>query len=396
MDFFDGLDKDKRKLLTTFMIVLLLVPLTVYGGTKVFEYPGRCAICHSMKPEYYTWQASTHGKAKVVCLSCHSAPGIKNAAKRRLAGIKAIYSTATGTYKPPIKIFDTVKDSACERCHDMSQRQSQPEARDLNVPHQVHKAAGIFCSKCHAGIAHGNIANRQMTYTADYPKWTKMMGVTMMSNPEQIGVQMETCMRCHMLRKVTMKCNSCHPSGKEPASHKSPDFLNNTHGLMAEQELKQCDACHGYMSNKPVDIFKEKAVFKQYLKEETDKEEVSLLIPYSRANTFCRDCHAKRPERHKAADFITSHGDSAHKDKDGCMICHDNRAAAVGGRPAAANGETVTLVACGKCHPSSHSSHVQWRMGYHPYPLLEPLRITRSCYSCHTEAKCGRCHGVLK
>ncbi|MHB9093369.1 MAG: multiheme c-type cytochrome [Eubacteriales bacterium] len=391
--------KGKKKLLTTFLMSLWLVPLTIYGGIKVVDYPGRCALCHSMKPEYYTWQASTHGKAEVSCVSCHSPQGISNIIKDKLRSFKQIYYTVTDNYTSPIRIIYTVQDGACERCHDMNKRLISPsKAPDLKVPHKVHKEAGILCSKCHAGTAHGNIPDRKVSYAADYKKWNELLGKSMMSDPRYVRPQMETCMRCHTLRKATLKCKSCHPSGKLPATHKNSDFRNRSHGMMAKQGLEECNSCHGSMSDKPVEVFKEPEIFKQFLNEEVSKKQPSPLIPYARGNSFCRNCHAKRPPSHSVPGYKQSHGESASKDKTRCAVCHDNNAVSgtTGAKPVSAYGETVTLVGCSSCHPSSHSDSVQWQKGYHPYPIPTPPRLTRSCYSCHNETKCGKCHDVLK
>lgn len=404
MDFWDRLVTDKRKFWTIVIPGVCLVLLAVYGGIKGYNYPGRCAICHSMKPEYYTWQASAHGQAGVVCVSCHTSESLREMVQYKIKGAKEIYDTVTRSYVTPIRILDVVKDSACEKCHDISKIEAASDkSANLNMPHQAHKQAMVTCAKCHNGMAHGHIADRKVTYEADFARWSPALGKEMMSDPGAVGLQMETCIRCHELRNVTKQCNSCHPAGKQPPSHSSTDFKDKTHGQLARQSLKECDSCHSFSSQDPVEMFKEEESFRQFLNQQKSdgpkNQEASQLIPYTRTNTFCRECHAKRPPSHGAARYEEAHGQAAKVDGSKCAVCHDNnvQTGPGGGKLTQAAGETVTLVACISCHPSTHSRSLAWQKGYHPgYKLPNPLKINRSCYDCHNEQQCGSCHGMLK
>ncbi|WML46921.1 NapC/NirT family cytochrome c [Neobacillus sp. PS3-34] len=59
------------------LAVLFLALLTSVGfiGLETTSNSKFCSSCHEMKPEYYTWKASTH--SEVDCVSCHIEPGPK-------------------------------------------------------------------------------------------------------------------------------------------------------------------------------------------------------------------------------------------------------------------------------------------------------------------------------
>ncbi len=396
MNFNINFKYKRTKLITGLLFSFWMVPLTVYGGLQIVS-PELCAVCHMMKPEYYTWQVSSHGKAKVKCLSCHIPPGPINFMKYNILGLKNVYSAAVDNYVTPIKMIRPTPDSACEKCHELKEVDKSSKQK-ITAAHRKHKNQGVHCARCHRGVAHGNIADRKVTYEGDYQKWDRSLGESLMSDIRFVRPDMDTCMRCHQLRNVTKECKACHTGGKRPADHNSDDFTNKSHGPLARRDLQYCDSCHGYMSEKPPEVLKERHKYKEFLDQGKPPKEASPVIPYTRENTYCKKCHGKRPLSHNRTDYIQSHGLLAAKDKNRCEVCHDNYIARGPGGTTVTQtgGGAVTLTACGDCHPSSHYDSVQWKNGYHPVPLPNPRKITKSCYVCHLEKACSRCHGLLE
>lgn len=388
-----------RKITKAVLLIYMCAGLLIlYGGMKFNSYPKRCTACHSMKPEYFTWQASSHGKAYVTCVSCHSPPGIKGFVRNKLKGFRELYYSVTDSYVAPIRMLETIPDDSCERCHALNKLTAVPKG-EIIVAHNTHKKQGVRCVKCHRGIAHGNIADRKVTYQSDYLKWDEVFGKTLMGNTSFTRPDMEDCIRCHQLRKLSIACKVCHKNSMLPAGHNSNDFKYKSHGRLAAKNLRYCDSCHSYLSRQQISGLTEPEKFIQFLEQEKKKNPAISVVNYARTNTHCKTCHGKRPPSHKGGDFIEKHGLLAKQDQNSCATCHNDQT------QQGPNGtqltqisaeELVTKTTCGSCHPSIHANSVQWKKGYHPIPLPAKPKITKSCYVCHTEETCGACHGRLK
>jgi len=383
-----------------FVVILLgllfFIPFIIYKAT--IGNSGFCGLCHMMKPEYYTHKASTH--SRISCAACHIAPNPQSILDAGKSAVENTFRAITGTYVAPIKMLRPIDDRACERCHNMNTRVVSSSVEDLVIPHDKHKAKGINCNKCHSGVAHGNIANRRVTYEADYKRWDPVLGETLMGEPRQLIPTMDACMRCHELRKVTKACSACHPSGMMPDDHIPPAFKNGGHGKEAAKDLEYCNSCHGYMSNKAVEVTKEVSAVKKLLDQKmsrTKPKQAGVTVnTYARQNTFCKDCHGKRPPSHKP-DYPQTHGPTAETNKQRCATCHDNQlgSAPDGAKFAQKPEDAVTMTTCGQCHPSSHYDNLQWKQ-YHPIEMPKPVKLIKLCYDCHNDESCGGCHGKIK
>jgi nitrate/TMAO reductase-like tetraheme cytochrome c subunit len=358
-----------------FLGLFLFVGVAGLKGTSSSEF---CASCHEMKPEYYTWKASSH--SEVDCVSCHIEPGLENLAKSKAEGVVELYKKTTKTYTAPIRMPDEIPDSACETCHNVSQREVTASG-DIIIPHDKHKTEGVECIQCHSGTAHGKIADRKMTFQADYLKWDEKVGTAAMSEIEWIRPDMDTCMECHKARKVTTECTACHTTGMVPDSHKKEDFKLKTHGKQASTDLKDCNVCHKDMSSESLSDFEEVSTLTKYLNANKEQVKKKNHYDYAKANTFCRDCHSQRPQSH-GSYFIKEHGELASQNKEKCMACHDVQKS---------NGSNITQVACGTCHPSSHTRNKEWRKR-HPVQVSASQKLTESCFRCHSETTCKACH----
>lgn len=396
-----GLDYSQKKI--RFTAVLLFYTgaflLTFYGTLELTGRPSLCLTCHMMKPEYYTWQASSHKKIK--CVSCHVPPGLINAVKYRFTGLKKIYYTAKDSYTSPILLLNPVTDAACSRCHNMNTRIVDPSG-DVIIPHKVHAKNKIECSKCHVGVAHGNIARRKVTYVSDYPKWDSSQGINLMSDNKFTLPDMDACMRCHKVRNASLACKACHTSTMLPEDHRNDNFKYRDHGKLAARDVNQCDTCHGYMTHQKTEEKKERVTYQDYLRQLKGftkpklRNTVLPVISYAKSNDYCRECHGKRPPSHIANTFIANHGQSAKSNKDRCMTCHNYQEIfGPKGVKSVEATDAASKVACSSCHPSIHSRSVQWKQGYHLLPLPAKPRLNKSCYTCHSNETCGRCHGKI-
>lgn len=109
----------KRALPYAFLGFVTLLLLT--GGTYAWDYtnsPVFCGTsCHTMPPEYASYQISPH--ARVDCVECHIGRGfVATRISRKAGDIKHVVALAFRTYEYPIRAGELrpARDT-CERCH---------------------------------------------------------------------------------------------------------------------------------------------------------------------------------------------------------------------------------------------------------------------------------------
>jgi nitrate/TMAO reductase-like tetraheme cytochrome c subunit len=363
------------KYMTLTLLFLALFFSIGFVGLEKASSSKFCSSCHEMKPEYNTWKASTH--SEVDCVNCHKEPGVKQIAKVQADGIIKNLRNEKVTSAAIIRMTKEIPNSACEKCHNMSTRQVTPSG-DIIIPHDQHLDKNIKCIQCHSNVAHGEIADRNMTFRTDYDKWDSKVGKAAMADLKFTRPTMETCMDCHIARKITTECKACHTSGMEPESHNKADFKTQSHGLLAKTDLTECNSCHKYMSTAPLEGYGTVSTIDKYLNQDSvqlDKNEHT----YAKENTFCQACHNKRPPSHNNT-FIGSHGAQASKNQEKCSTCHDEN------KTTTAGSNTVN---CSTCHQMKHLD--KWRED-HPIPVENVKKPEARCYTCHVEKTCTACH----
>ena len=370
--------RNRYKLYKFLTVALFLVVVFFSIGAITVETTSTskfCSTCHEMQPEYYTWKASSH--SEVDCVQCHIKSGVDEYAKAKANGLVEVYKKTTGKYTAPIRMPDEVPDESCEKCHNVYKRNFTTSG-DIIIPHDKHKEKDVTCVQCHSGIAHGNIDDRKMTFQSDYESWDSTIGKTAMSEMKFVKPDMDTCMECHKAKNITTECSACHTTGMVPDSHKQEDFKTKTHGQQAETDLQECNDCHKDMSTTKLEGYDEPSLVSKYLN--ADKQvSTKSHINYAKENSFCVDCHNIRPASH-TADLISNHGAYANQNKGKCSICHE-----VDRNVGTPQGKTV----CSSCHSKDHPNN--WRQS-HPVKVAENQRPQQSCYTCHVEKSCTRCH----
>ncbi|MGG1676492.1 NapC/NirT family cytochrome c [Neobacillus sp. NRS-1170] len=366
------------KFLTLTLFFLALFFFLGFSGLEATSSSKVCSSCHEMKPEYYTWKASAH--SEVECTSCHTDTVYKDLAKDKAGElVEKLKKQSSGTSAAPIRMPNEIKDSACESCHNVYTREFTPSG-DIIIPHDKHKNKGVECVQCHSGVAHGKVADRKMTFLTDLDKWDSKIGKAAMADIKFIRPDMDTCMECHKARKVSTECKTCHTTGMVPKNHKKADFSTKTHGKLAAKDLQKCNQCHKDMSAVPVEGYDDVPTLTKYLNKDTvtDQKKKSHY-DYAKDNTFCKDCHSKRPASHTQR-WMMDHGNQSAKDKQQCLACHNYQAA---------GGVKTTMVACSSCHPAMHKGFDKER---HPVPLSANQQVTDFCYTCHVKRTCSACH----
>ncbi|MBO0961419.1 NapC/NirT family cytochrome c [Neobacillus sp. MM2021_6] len=367
------------KIMTLALFFLVIFLALGFSGLKATSSSGFCSSCHEMKPEVYTWKASTH--SEVDCTSCHTNPVLKELAKdKSKEAVENLIKQTSSTSAAPIRMIGEVPDSACKSCHDVSKRDVTPSG-DLIIPHDKHMDKDIECSQCHSGVAHGKIADRKMTYQTDLDKWDEEIGKEAMADLKFTRPDMDTCMECHKARKVSTECKTCHTTGMVPKNHKVDNFKTKSHGLLAGEGIKECNECHKYMSSVDLEGYEEGSALNKYLNQ-SSKQQAKDQYDYAKENTFCVDCHSKRPASHENS-FISKHGDLAKVNQQMCTACHSINGMST---------PSTNQVNCSSCHQSSHSKkNPNWK-DIHKIPIAPDQKPSELCYTCHVKDRCTSCH----
>ncbi|PLS04344.1 NapC/NirT family cytochrome c [Neobacillus cucumis] len=365
------------KIMTLTVLFLALFFALGTFGLEASSSSSFCSSCHEMKPEYYTWKASSH--SEVDCVSCHIQPGAKNIAKDKAEGITKIFEKETNSYTAPIQMPKEIPNSACEQCHDMSKRQVTTSG-DLIIPHNKHLAKDIKCTQCHSGVAHGKISERNVTFKSDYDKWDTSLGKSMMSDVIFTRPKMETCMECHEAREVSTECKTCHSNGILPKSHQNSNFKTENHGKLAKKDIKTCNKCHSYMSKTDIEGMADVPASQQFLSNGNLKTKQISAQEYAMENTYCQECHTKKPASH-VKGYTNLHGAIAKGNKEKCLACHDYQNTGF---------NKTKNVTCNSCHPAMHDGkNFKER---HPINISAVTSPNESCYTCHNKPKCTSCH----
>ncbi len=310
--------EDKLKLFILVNGLLIFVGIGSVGMLKVTSTPQFCSSCHEMRPEYVTWKATSHNQ--VDCVKCHIEPGLDSLVKHKISAMKQLYQHVTGQVPNPIEMPQPIESYVCEQCH--SRNRLVNASGDLIIPHNRHLEQEIECVRCHKGVAHGLISEREVTREIPYDDWTVKVASNQ-TKPKLTRPPMGTCMGCHKERGVTRECSACHKVIRLPDSHEQ-DNWKVVHGQSARKGYKQCLQCHASDSYIPA----------------MTEQPVKVV---ARSTDFCYSCHLQKPENHKVDNWGPTHRYVAlEKGKDNCFTCHDVN------QPKPDTNVTGTY--CNKCH----------------------------------------------
>lgn len=211
--------------------------------------------------------------------------------------------------------------SLCANCHDRLDRELDWRTeRKLIFNHPVHFAQGIRCAACHQEFPHkpGRI----------------------------IHVSVETCFTCHGTvhgpqgTLAPASCDTCHTAGIAPVTvdHKQEAWVSfegeglALHGRAAIERRLYCKMCH--------------------------------------EQSFCDSCH-KVEIPHPEGWLQTGHQTEAPKERDACVMCHDDRQF------------------CNSCHHASYDPVNDWALQHKQVPLRDGAE---TCFECHEQTFCADCH----
>ena len=205
--------------------------VVVFGGGLVLApRPSSCLGCHEMEAHYAQWATSTH--KEVICIDCHTEPGLPGVVKIEASMLKNSAAHLTGTYELPIRA--EVRDESCLRCHP---RESRPEVlpqATLRISHSSHN--DITCAQCHGRLVH------------TLGQETTMPAVTHKGGEK-------ACEVCHTPDVAThgpaqVDCQSCHSGSiprhslREQSNVLTREGCIDCHNKMRVSAEEKCQTCH--------------------------------------------------------------------------------------------------------------------------------------------------------
>jgi Ni/Fe-hydrogenase b-type cytochrome subunit len=114
--------RERKALLITAIVAALLAVPAIYGGVQAYLYTDAVsfcgAVCHSMTPEYVTYQSSPH--ARVACAQCHVGAGATGYIESKVRGMTELVETMQDKFPRPIPVpvvaLRPIRGN-CETCH---------------------------------------------------------------------------------------------------------------------------------------------------------------------------------------------------------------------------------------------------------------------------------------
>ncbi len=119
--FFPPVDARRWVKILPYAILSVLFLLVATTGTYTWDYTNSSefcgTVCHSMPPQYETYQKSPH--ARVKCVECHiGREFVGNQLTRKIGDARHLSAAVFGTYEYPIMIKSMrPAREICERCH---------------------------------------------------------------------------------------------------------------------------------------------------------------------------------------------------------------------------------------------------------------------------------------
>lgn len=398
----------ERKALLAVMIgaAILAVP-AVYGTSQAYLYTDSVsfcgAVCHSMTPEYVTYQRSPH--ARVTCAQCHVAAGATGYAASKMRGMTELAETLQNDYPRPIPIPVTqlrpVRGN-CERCHwptnfvgtrevDRAHFLSDQQNTRWEVDLAVFIGGGMRPDASRRG-AHWHVASKVEYVAADPDQqnitWVRSVDPeTGVSKVFTSGAQQATVAPAGPIR--AMDCVDCH--NRPTHILLSPDRSLNV--ALADGAI---DASLPFIKQQSV-----AALTATYDGREQALQGIESSLRGYYQKSYPQVYSAKRPAIDEAIANLKSTYDQSffpsmkvrwdtystndgHFYSVGCFRCHDGQHKSVDG--------SVISNDCDTCHSilrQGKPGSMEFAAGMKGLPFKHPVDIggiwaSQPCSSCHT------------
>lgn len=396
-----------------------LFVVVLFSGVNAWEYtnsPEFCGTgCHTMPPEYASYQASPH--AEVKCVECHiGREFVGNQATRKLGDIRHVVAMAFEDYEYPLHATNMrPATETCERCHspekfsDDSQRvivhYAADETNTLTQTYLLMKTGGGTVRQGLGRGIHWHIQN-EVFYYADDDRDQSIPYVQVI-NPED-GTTLEY---------LDIASDSA-PTSVDPASLKKMDCITChnriTHAIPRPEEAVDQALYRGLISSGIPEV-RQKAVEALQASYETTDQAMNGI---GGLDSYYRDTYPEFYELHadqviqavetlkeiyvqsvfpdQKVDWNTHPDNLGHLNDPGCFRCHD-------GKHLNGQGQAIR-VECNLCHtipvvssPEETVVNLTIDRSDRPGPHLNANWIALHRYAYDPEDKdeiCSSCHEI--
>jgi Ni/Fe-hydrogenase b-type cytochrome subunit len=385
---------------------IISLPAT-YGTYQAYQYTDAVsfcgATCHSMTPEYVTYQRSPH--AHVACAQCHVEPGATGYAESKVRGVVELVETVQKDYPRPIPVpvsaLRPVR-SNCERCHwpanfvgskEVHRTHFLSDAQNTRweIDMLVHVGGGGVADPSQMGI-HWHVARKVEYFASDSERqiitWVRAVDPTTgiakvyTSQPGQNAAPAASEIR-------TMDCVDCHnrPTHILQAPDRSVD------AGMADGQI---DASLPFIKQQAV-----AALTARYANSADALRGIENALRSYYGKTYPQIYAARQPAIQAAVAYLetvynqnffpsmkvrwdTYYVNDSHLEFAGCFRCHD-------GQHKTADGSVIRN-ACDSCHTilsQGKAGSMQFAAAPAGLPFTHPVDIGGAwaetpCSSCHT------------
>jgi nitrate/TMAO reductase-like tetraheme cytochrome c subunit len=398
------------KILPYAILGVLTLALLV-GGAYGWEYtnsPEFCGTsCHTMPPEYHSYQASPH--SRIACVECHIGRDfIATQITRKAGDIRHVVFTLFNTYEYPIyaKAMRPARET-CERCHfpekssDDSMRELISYGNDLqNTPISTYLTLKTGGSNRQLGQGkgiHWHIGSRVLYYPTDRAEqdipyvrvynedgtYTEYYDLESDFNPADIkeeDLKEMDCIACH--NRITHLVN---PPDKAVDLAIENGLISDDIPEIRSLGVKLVSAPYTSEQEALTAIEGLKGYYQTYYRSynNVNKEQIDQAVA-TLADIYTQSVHLDQK-----SDWNTHPNNIGHKYSPGCFRCHD-------GKHMSEEQEAIRLE-CNLCHSVPVVSG--------PYDFVADIEISRgpepqshrntNWIAMHREAfnnTCSKCH----
>lgn len=399
----------ERKALLGVAIGAAVISLpALYGSGQAYVYtdavPFCGAVCHSMSPEYVTYQRSPH--ARVTCAQCHVGPGPLGYLASKVRGVTELVETVDGDFPRPIplpvNVLRPIRGN-CEECHWPTHLTGSREAHfvhflsdEQNTRWEIDmliQVGGGSPSEGPRTGAHWHVTSK-VEYIAGDPDqktipWVRSVdfktGAAKVYSAQE--GQPSAVPPAGEIR--TMDCVDCHnrPSHKFQAPDRSVDIAIADHQMDAslpflkQQSVLALTASYANSDEARRGIA---ASLRGYYQKNYPRIASSQRPAIDAAVTQLQTVYERSffPEMKIRWDTYAPHDN--HLNSAGCFRCHD-------GQHKSADGAAIRSD-CDLCHRivrQGKAGAVQFAAETRSLPFEHPVDIgdiwqTQACSSCHT------------
>jgi Ni/Fe-hydrogenase b-type cytochrome subunit len=402
-----NLAAERKALLVVAIGAAIIAVPAIYGSGQAYIYtdatPFCGSVCHSMAPEYTTYQRSPH--AHVTCAQCHVGPGATGYIVAKFRGMTELVETVQNDYPRPIPApvtaLHTIQGN-CEACHWPSNSFGAVESRHIHFLSDAQNTrweidlsvlvGGGTQSQDAARGAHWHIANK-VEYMASDPErqtisWVRSVNRnTGSAEVYTSDAQHSTAPAAGEIR--TMDCVDCHnrPTHILESPDQSLDAaladgrIDPSLPFIKQQGVAALTATYAGRAEAfgGIDRGLRGYYKKSYPQIYAGKQQaIEAAIVYLQ-NTYDQNFFPAMKVR-----WDTYATNDRHLESEGCFRCHDSQHKSVSGSVIRSDCDTChTILGQGKAGSLQFATTTRGLMFDHPVDIGDIWK-SQACNSCHT------------